>query len=62
MKRALEKWTLWLPPLLATLFFLVLSRVTYFRYENSDDFIIDANEPVEEIYYCIREAYEKINC
>lgn len=40
MKRALEKWTLWLPPLLATLFFLVLSRITYFRYENSDDFLI----------------------
>ena len=40
MKRALEKWTLWLPPLLATLFFLTLSRITYFRYENSDDFLI----------------------
>lgn len=40
MKRVLEKWTLWLPPLLATLFFLVLSRVTYFRYENSDDFLV----------------------
>ena len=40
MKRALEKWMLWLPPLLATLFFLVLSRITYFRYENSDDFLI----------------------
>ena len=40
MKRFLEKWTLWLPPLLATLFFVVLSRVTYFRYENSDDFLI----------------------
>lgn len=40
MKRVLEKWTLWLPPLLATLFFLVLSRITYFRYENSDDFLM----------------------
>jgi len=40
MKRFLEKWTLWLPPLLATLFFVTLSRVTYFRYENSDDFLI----------------------
>ncbi len=40
MKRVFEKWTLWLPPLLATLFFLVLSRITYFRYENSDDFLI----------------------
>ena len=40
MKRFLEKWTLWLPPLLATLFFVVLSRVTYFRYENSDDFLM----------------------
>ena len=40
MKRAFEKWTLWLPPLLATLFFLALSRVTYFRYENSDDFLV----------------------
>lgn len=40
MERFLRKWTLWLPPLLATLFFLVLSRVTYFRYENSDDFLI----------------------
>ena len=43
MKRFLEKWTLWLPPLLATLFFVVLSRVTYFRYENSDDFLIARN-------------------
>lgn len=40
MKRVFEKWTLWLPPLLATLIFLVLSRITYFRYENSDDFLI----------------------
>lgn len=40
MKRVFEKWTLWLPPLLATLFFLALSRVTYFRYENSDDFLV----------------------
>lgn len=27
-------------PLLALAFFLILSRVTYFRYENSDDFLI----------------------
>lgn len=40
MKRVFEKWTLWLPPLLATLFFLALSRITYFRYENSDDFLV----------------------
>ena len=34
----------------------------HLQYENSADFIIDANKPVEEITYCIMEAYEKINC
>lgn len=40
MRRFLTKWTLWLPPVLATMFFVALSRVTYFRYENSDDFLV----------------------
>lgn len=36
----MEKWTPGLPPLLATLFLAALGRVPYFRYENSDDFLI----------------------
>lgn len=40
MKRFARRWPLWAAPLLALAFFLILSRVTYFRYENSDDFLI----------------------
>ena len=36
----MEKWTPGLLPLLATLFLAALGRVPYFRYENSDDFLI----------------------
>lgn len=39
MKRLIKSYECWLAPLLAFFFFFGLSRITYFRFENSDDIL-----------------------